>query len=242
MANGNKDRVGGVGNNRHQVGLYDLEIVVIDGEDEHGLRRGIDQLKQVPLTFFESCVESTATLYGLHSIDGLEASGIRSTAEFWILAFIDIAGRPVATDTTFRVQARTFELIDAPKEKTICDWDSLRELLLECNGSVLVDPVLHHDRREGFIPVITAWTVNGEGSSNAIGVLSLIVAVIPRMSILLSMKSVRVGFIVRDRALSNAVDAVLLILVILLGDCCSQMNGRTHCMQLPNAMPVDRRA
>ena len=170
-------------------------------------------MKQVSLAFFESFVEPASTLYGLHSVDSLEAARIWSTTEFWILALVDIAGRPVATDTAFRVQAGAFELVDASKEQTICDWYSLGKLLLERDGSVLVNPVLHHDRREGFVPIIAAWPVNGEWSSNAVGVLSLIVAVVPRMSILLSVETVRVRFIVGNRALSHAGDAVLLILV-----------------------------
>lgn len=74
-------------------------------------------------------------------------------------------------------------------------------------------PVLHHNRRESFVPIAAAGTIDSERTGYAVGVLSLVVAMVPSVSVLLSCEVVGECLIVCNRALSDAIDTVVRVVV-----------------------------
>ena len=66
-----------------------------------------------------------------------------------------------------------------------------------------MDPISEYNWVPGYIPVCTLRTMDKQRSVETVGVLKRIVAVIPRCSILIRLKTVGKGIACSDRALSH---------------------------------------
>lgn len=195
VTNSNEQGVRLVRYHRYQVRFYYQKVMVINGKNEHSFSRRVDQLYQVLLALLEGLAEdSTLLLCGQVFRIGV-ASIIRVTTE---LGFGG-ACLVVALATAQRVHIGALENVLASKKKPIGNGRLTSKLLLKGNRGIVVDPVLHHDRFEGFVPVSTAGAVDSKRSGNAIGVLGLIVRMIPRMPILVGPEAISVRLAIRNR-------------------------------------------
>lgn len=75
LTDANEDCVGLVWLDRDEIGGYDLQLVAIDGKDEHCLGGGIYQSKQVLLAGLEGCGEDRASWIRSSRVDGGVAIG-----------------------------------------------------------------------------------------------------------------------------------------------------------------------
>lgn len=226
LSDGDKYRVGLVGYDWHQISRNHLKVVIVNGKDKHGFRGCIDELEEISFAFLECLVVLGAFEDGFHAVHSLETARIRRTAVFGILTLGNIACGRVACITTFGIERRALELVDAAQKQTVAHGNCLGQFLLERNGAVLVHPVLHHDGSKCLVPVVAARPIDGQRSSNAIGVLRLVMAMVPCMAILLSMEAVCVRLTVCDRTLCHTVHTIVLIGVQLSNTV--PMNGRSE--------------
>lgn len=128
----------------------------------------------------------------------LEAPIIRVTAKGRVHA--SLAGSPcaVAATATVWVEGGAFIARCATKEETVTNGYSASQVLLESNGRIFMHPILHHDWCESLVPVCATWPIDGEWSRDTIGVLCLVVAVIPRMTVLVGCEVVGICVAKRD--------------------------------------------
>lgn len=98
---------------------------------------------------------------------------------------------------------RSTNVTSAVKDDVVHNGNSTMELLLKQIIRTVVGPVGEQSWLESFVKSGTAWAVNGQGTSNPIGILKSVMAMVPGVAILRGAELVGEGVVKCNRALGN---------------------------------------